>query len=101
MAEAISFLVQCLGVSIKIHPDEIFNESCAACTHIVFYLFKVVNYFDFTRVPDIRLWHTQGLRLFLSVHFNLLINFFITIFNFHIVLWLGILLSQGNISLIY
>ena len=69
--------------------------------HIVFYLFKVVNYFDFTRVPDIRLWHTQGLRLFLSVHFNLFINFFISIFNFHIVLWLGVLLSQENISLIY
>ena len=66
--------------------------------HIVFYLFKVVNYFDFSRVPDIRLWDTHGLCFFPSVDFDLFINLFIPIFNFHIVLWLGILLSQENIN---
>lgn len=83
MAVAISFL---LFNILEYRSGSFLWKDLMNHAHIVLYLFKVVNYFDITRVPDIRFCDSHGLCFFLSVDFNLFINFFISIFNFYIVL---------------
>ena len=64
---------------------------------IILYLFKVKNYFDLSLVPilpGVCLWNCQGLCLFLSVDFNFLVNLYIPVVNFHVVIGRGILYCQ-------
>lgn len=65
----------------------------------VFYLFKVVNNIDFSRVSGICLWNSIGFRVLLGVDFNFLFNLFNSITYFEIVLVNTFLRNQRGMYL--